>query len=531
MKGRISHGIFYAFFFSLYPLVALWSTNSAVVELADVLRSIWITVVGVLLLLGLFWIFTRKWHVGAILASVILILFFSYGHVYNIIKGTLVAGFDLGRHRYLLILWAGFVLVAAFVSIRRKNSLYRLAPALNAVSAMMLMFPLVTIIKTGIEAKRDVGRNPASYVESGVVLGGNEDQLPDVYYIITDAYARSDILLERYHYDNSYFMKFLAEKGFVIADQSTSNYLWTHLSLGSSLNMDYIQNIVAGWKQGDKVPSFSLIQENEVRRIFEANGYKTIGFATGWDATEFFDADVVLTPEMTNYQYLEKTGVVNDFEGLLLSTSAVRVLIDIDSSRNIPVEEFIQQRLRTRFTIQRSIILGLFENLQKVPSIEGPKFVFAHIISPHPPIIFGRNGEAVENIGPFNLDTPVDEPGEGNAAQYTDQLEYITKRLMETVDVILRDSNREVYIILQSDHGPGGGFEYFNNTESLADRMSILNAYYLPADCQERIYSTISPVNSFRVLFSCLSDITYPLLSDRTYYGIEEFYPIEDFLK
>ena len=76
---------------------------------------------------------------------------------------------------------------------------------------------------------------------------------------------------------------------------------------------------------------------------------------------------------------------------------------------------------------------------------------------------------------------------------------------------ILDNSSIPPIIILQGDHGPNG-----SAPENL---LPILNSYYFPGVGQGELYESITPVNSFRVLFSEYFGAGYDLLSDRSYYG------------
>ena len=67
---------------------------------------------------------------------------------------------------------------------------------------------------------------------------------PDIYYIVLDGYGREDILNEYYAYDNSEFLENLAKRGFAVPHQARSNYPKTVLSISSTLNMDYISNLM-----------------------------------------------------------------------------------------------------------------------------------------------------------------------------------------------------------------------------------------------------------------------------------------------
>jgi len=92
-------------------------------------------------------------------------------------------------------------------------------------------------------------------------------------------------------------------------------------------------------------------------------------------------------------------------------------------------------------------------------------------------------------------------------------------------------------IILQSDHGPRTELVWRDPKEPfITDRSAILNAYYFPEDCRDQLYDSISPVNSFRVVFNCAFNESLPMLEDQTFIDWEnwtgiELHPIEEFLR
>jgi hypothetical protein len=53
----------------------------------------------------------------------------------------------------------------------------------------------------------------------------------------------------------------------------------------------------------------------------------------------------------------------------------------------------------------------------------------------------------------------------------------------------------------------------------LRESISILNAYYLPGVDSSQLYDSISPVNTFRLIFNTYFGEDYELLDDRTYYS------------
>jgi hypothetical protein len=144
-----------------------------------------------------------------------------------------------------------------------------------------------------------------------------------------------------------------------------------------------------------------------------------------------------------------------------------------------------------------------------VPDVPSPKFVFVHLVIPHHPFVFGPNGENLSSIG---SGVPKGVPKfEEYKIKYPDQVRYINKRITAVVDLILQSSPNPPIIVIQGDHGPAP----FDVNER---RMKILNAYYFPDDL-EGLYPTITPVNTFRLIFDKYFGQNYPLLEDRSLYS------------
>src|SRR5690606_10374696 len=97
---------------------------------------------------------------------------------------------------------------------------------------------------------------------------------PDVYYLIYDKYASNEVLDEYYGYDNSSFHEQLEERGFYVSASSRTNYPRTIFSLASSLNMEYIQELVdvddPSVSEGESLKW--LLSYNSVGQIFQRMG-------------------------------------------------------------------------------------------------------------------------------------------------------------------------------------------------------------------------------------------------------------------
>ncbi|MEN6409616.1 MAG: hypothetical protein ABFD44_07895, partial [Anaerolineaceae bacterium] len=99
---------------------------------------------------------------------------------------------------------------------------------------------------------------------------------------------------------------------------------------------------------------------------------------------------------------------------------------------------------------------------------------------------------------------------------YTNQVQFLNNRLVGILQTILKDSKNPPIIVLMGDHG-------LKN----ANRGLILNAIYLPGGKTDALYSSISPVNSFRVIFNEYFGTNYDYLPDMTGNGDTGEYAIQ----
>ena len=100
----------------------------------------------------------------------------------------------------------------------------------------------------------------------------------------------------------------------------------------------------------------------------------------------------------------------------------------------------------------------------------------------------------------------------------------------ETVEAIISKSQIPPIIILQGDHGIQqafrGEFRTYTDTKDevekkyfLQENFRILNAYYLPDGSKDKLYESISPVSSFRIVFNHYFNDNCKLLPDKSYYN------------
>jgi len=248
-----------------------------------------------------------------------------------------------------------------------------------------------------------------------------------------------------------------------------------------------------------------LMVENRIMRLLKECVYKTVSIESGFYYTNHFDTDVRLTSGT----------ILSEFERMLLAETPWDVLMD--SLDIIPAGDSHQgHRVR---------VLDSFKYLSSHPRMVGPKFVFAHIVSPHPPFVFGPQGEAMDPGWSYSMADGSNYSGDlaGYRQGYAAQVNFVNQKVEQTIDAILARSDQPPVIIIQGDHGPGGSLDWGSPERScLWERSGILNAYYLPGGGKDALYPSISPVNSFRVVLNTYFGTNLPLLPDETYFTSHE---------
>ena len=497
----LKKAVLFPFMVAVYPVLALLAQNLGQINSNDAIRPVLLTVV----VSGLVFIFTgrlfRDWRKAGLVTAIVFIQFFSYGHIYRALEGTTLAGVNLGRHRFL-ILFFGLILLGGSIAIARMKKIGDAwLVLLNTASITMVLLTLVQIGSYEWERWQAAQQGLASIQNPADRFDDIEqDTLPDIYYIILDEYGRQDVLKAVYGYDNQVFEAFLTATGFQVLSESRTNYADTELVLSSVLNLDYLQDLGRELdpNSSDRSILSNWIRRSRVQRALEDVGYHTISFSTGFTWSQLDLVDDYRQPSLTFSDQLRSAGVTNVFEGVLMRNSAGLILIDALQKYQADLD------YPTRMHRAR-IIYTLDQLAGEIPSIPGPKFVFAHVIAPHAPAVIGPNGEVEVSS----------DPQQG----YRDEVTYLNRRLQEVVESILSASERDVIIILQSDTGPKFQLGLENpTTETYWVRLSNFNAIYLPDNYWVEIPGDISSVNTFRLIFNLVFNAEYPILADHSYY-------------
>ena len=507
-------------------MLFLWSQNLGEVTPVDVVRTLTIllAVVG-----GATWLMGRLLgdvRRGALVIAPLVFGLLMFGQLVRLLDGpdTALESIEMAASGpatvggvpssvvvgvSLIVLAALGIILALRLSQRR---LAALDSALTGISAILVVVTLVptgayligstphrTSTGAGIDAATDI---PGSSVDGGARptsdIPGSEatvGPLRDVYWLIFDRYGSDRSMALRYDIQND-LTPWLIERGFTILADSHANYPSTAPSLATTANMKPIEEL-EGWV-GPESHDLALLSEALdgplVARQFKALGYRYLTVGSWWPPTStdpYADA---------NYNAAD----VTDFNAALFDESALPTLAEVAGLENeapsFPRRHWINGRYE-------------LEALERIKDEPGPKFVLAHVLLPHPPQVFQRDGSFTTT---------------GSGLQgFRDQLAYTNDRLRSILTgLVTLPADRRPIIILQADEGPyiqrasanPCCFDWATATgEELEIKFGIMNAWYLPDGKDIGLYSTMTAINTFPVLFDGYFGLDYDRLPDRVF--------------
>ncbi len=489
---RLKHLVFHPFVFATIPVVIGLDQAKAQILPEHALPMLVMVECFVVLCFLLAWLILKDIIRAGFVSFTILLIAFSY-------TGFEAVFTKLGLQvppwvPLSLVLLLGLAAVGAVLKTKwnfGKNSIavdsIKMNSVLNVVSLILFAFNLVPLT---IYEVQDYMAGQKWVEHFAKELGPTTfkepiAKKPDVYYFIVDACANPETLKELGKYDNYKFTDFLKHKGFYVVPEAASNYDRTSLSISSSMNMQYINAIpdTLGTEYPGETLYSRLVQDSTVVRTFKKLGYKFINISSGAFATDSMaTADLNLRADWGNF----------------FSTALLTMTPLWGTENYFPL-------LRDQFA-NRHTYVGA--ELEKVANMPGPKFVLVHTQITHSPAVFDAQGNKFplpKTLMNSQFPFPI----------YVEQLKYAETLIQKWVSQLLNRPGDKPIIIIQSDHGPYDPMPneraYFNEV------MRILNAYYFPDMEKNGLYKSITPVNSFRVLFNDYFGANFKILPDRSY--------------
>ena len=473
--------IFHPFLISILPIFFLFSLNVHEVPINDIFFPILISISITFVL----WIILRKIFdgvKGANILSLFLLLFVTYGNLRMILYDTGDANLQLFSSNSILGLIFLSIGILGFIFFRRTQENKKINSIFNVIAITII---LILIMNVGIFFIDNQIDSSQEYFKNIPLIEKNLQEKPDVFVFILDEFAGKNQLMMDFNYDLNSFNQSLNEREFEIPKTSLSNYPNTALSMPSLLNMDYLEFLTFDLDEKSKdmrIP-LQLRDQNNVMKIFKINGYDTVSFYGGLDAT----GDTLIVNEK-----LCSFGTINTD----LRKNFVLTYLPLSYFNDIFLANFQHEKLQCVFSY--------IENYKTNKS--QPIYHHIHIRLPHHPFIYDSEG----NFLPYKIKSD-------DKDAYLQQLMFTEKKLLELVDIIQKESSDSVIMII-SDHGYRADINWKEpSNDDLIRGFNVVTSFHFPGK-EFTIDEKISLVNVYRIFFNEYFDYEFPILADKHFW-------------
>lgn len=496
--------VLHPFIVAVFPALAILSYSTPELSLTELVLPFAIALTLASLMLLSTWLVLGNIHKAALIVSLFLALVYSTAHIFAL-TGWLGMDSPWLGWLLLLLIWVLLYPYLLYLVARTGKVLRYSTVILNAAMVTMLLVSAVRIGMYQPQRINNGGGLPDSHAD--LQLDASRYQSPpDIYYIVLDRYTNAGILADVYDFDNIDFLDQLSAEGFYVANESCANYVRTSQSLASSMNMEYIDYMDES--SSDLLPLNEKVQDNALQRLLRSAGYEFIQVGS-WSSAlrENKYAD-------ENVNYCARTSLFSEY--VLTSTVPYTVCAELGM-----IDDFtMRQWKRTRFE---------FEELAKIPTQYSgtPTLTFAHLMISHPPYAFDSDGSYL---------APEEASKRSERDNYVSGVIACNEMVIDLVKQLKSTSEVPPIIILQGDEGPyperyraaDRSFRWEQATDAeIRQKFGILNAYYLPGVDSSLLYPSITPVNSFRLVFDLYFGTNMGLLPDRCYAYVDYSHPYE----
>jgi hypothetical protein len=442
-------------------------------------------------LLALVW---RSYQKAGIALFVSLIIFYFFHVLYDGLKTSASLSF-FGRYSIWLSLIAGGMIVLVVYLVRSRRSFHRFYFLANTLFLLLLAGGLVQyalLSLTGGLHKQDQA-DPAKKLQQAYHRCDTCSN-PDIYFLLFDEYTNSKTLAAEFGYENAFIENYLGAKGFHIPHASRSNYNFTHMALGSELNLSYLENLGRDrhFFTKDFLRAYYTVFNNELAGILKKQGYSIRNYSI----FDMADAPVRTTPFLTELTWRSVIG--QTFYHKLRRDIGWQLNKFTGAGKNISAASFTKAE-HDMERIQKSFDGVVAE--AKANAIS-PRFIYAHFLMPHETYYFDSLGK--------RLDMMHTTDGKASKEDYLAQLVYANRFIMAPlVDSIFRYAKRPFVIVIQGDHG-----YRFWPVASVDLEFENFSALYFPDGIYNSIGDSLSAVNTFRIVLNKYFHTGYPMLKD-----------------
>ena len=513
-KGYELFGLLSAISIALFQVVFVWTRNARKVELNVLTLNVLIAISLMLVIYLTLRVLTNDALFGTLLSGLVFETSYYFLNIYEAVNSW----FTISKTALIVIL-ALLAAVLALVlrrpakRISKKNVKSKLLLLLCVIGWGLILFNVVAnFTSVSLSVKRATRESTTPVIgEKGPANDALTDaEKPNIYLIVLDEYARTDMMKQQYGFDNTAFDAYLTGKGFHVSSTSENEIAATDVQSANLLNLDYV--FFASNLQLSGLPRENLYSNYADYRtksylfdLLRANGYHSIAIDNPGVMYSFgnVNADEVLKMEVSTGVKITFDQNEVDFMLLLWDDSVLHTVDGIwytlwgwmDKKNNASIFD------RNVTMVQDSF--AYIENFQ--PSDDTPTMLYAHILCPHLPFAFYPDGEIKDaSVVSIGWDAP---------DAYTDNVQYATAQIEKGINHLL-EVDPDCVIILLSDHGARIHLETAGML--LPEYLTDQNAVYFRGETYSK-NAGLSGVNTMRAVLSDALQIDLPLVEPPVY--------------
>ena len=354
-----------------------------------------------------------------------------------------------------------YPIIPTMVMVSTIIVLYDVKPSQSRIVATItftvVALAIVVSLGQSVYAKASYARNEGMPQKMAVTLGTHT---PDIYFIVPDRFT-SPSALEECGINIGDFVAELEARGFYVRHDALSedearpsgNFPMTTTRtlrfMASVLNMGAEVDLIIPYNLAS-----SQVKNHLVGRILKENGYTYHHIGDWWQET--------LVNPQADYNYVYEGYSMLDY---FASDELAAAIIDMSWLRVANAGSLIPVELLTKVNSERNLYqLATFRDIAQ--NGEHPKFVFAHILLPHQPYTWAKDGSVrTESMSTME--------------QYLEQLQFTAGYLLQMIDAI---AETDSIIIIQSDEGIAFSSPEKSNKLSNNQWNGVLTAWCVPGE-------------------------------------------------
>lgn len=468
-----------------------------------------VTFIVLIITYGLNKLILKNHNKALIMTIIITIIVYFYGSFRNIIGEINIVwhNYIIGEDRILFVIVGAGILIIYYLlnrlnTVNHRTILILKLIILGLISQSLIILALaifkgefvLSVINTQPRDIKDVPQMDTKNIKKF-----------NIYHIVLDKYTSNNILKEQFDYDNIGFQKYLEDKGFIVLQNSHTNYPHSLYSLSSMLNLEYSDTIAQEIGLDPKTTHgvsimHSAFLNNKVGQVLKNEGYIYSHIGSWYTVTS--------RSNYADYNYGFRNTRINfdEYTNSFLKNTIIEPI----------AYQFLKYESDGNSLHRLHIDYAFGKYLYLVNDDVGPKYIFAHILLPHQPFIYNEECELLDRYDNHNT---YDE-------LYVRAVQCANKRVKMIIDKIFSKDKGNAIIILRADEGADidmAEFPYaktnFSNLPriEIEKRTSVLSAFYFPDQDYENIYDSMTSVNIYRTIFNQYLGYNFPLLDDRIY--------------